>query len=168
VVPRRLNPTARKASYDPDAFTVSGTLIANATMFPAHRHSQPSPSHHNGSSRSIAPNAPQTANQAEPETRRARIETAKFTSSRSSGDTTVNLVIPKSTSLALTSYPIAGIVTRSMKVVMTVEGSAGSHHIAARSLSRTDGVQSPKITITQDRDRQVLRWRCRTGRPVCP
>ena len=90
----------------------------------------------------------------------------KFTSARSSGDTTVNLVIPKSTS-GTASYPTAGIVTRSMKVVMTVEGSAATTS-TRREVVTYDGSAIAKITITQDGTNKSCTMALPRGRPVCP
>ena len=91
----------------------------------------------------------------------------KFTSARTSGDTTVNLVIPKSASSTTPSYPTAGVVTRSMKVVMTVEGSAASTS-TRREVVTYDGSATAKITITQDGTTKSCTMALPRGRPVCP
>lgn len=91
----------------------------------------------------------------------------KFTSVRSSGDTTVNLVIPKSTSTTTPSYPTAGIVTRAMKVVMTVEGTAATTS-TRREVVTYDGSATAKITITQDGTTKSCTMALPRGRPVCP
>ena len=91
----------------------------------------------------------------------------KFTSARTSGDTTVNLVIPKSASNSTPSYPTAGIVTRSMKVGMTVEGSAATTS-TRREVVTYDGSATAKITITQDGTTKSCTMALPRGRPVCP
>ena len=91
----------------------------------------------------------------------------KFTSARTSGDTTVNLAIPKSASNSTPSYPTAGIVTRSMKVGMTVEGSAATTS-TRREVVTYDGSATAKITITQDGTTKSCTMALPRGRPVCP
>jgi len=90
----------------------------------------------------------------------------KFTSARTSGDTTVNLVIPKSASSSSPSYPTAGVVTRSMKVVMTVEGAATTTS-TRREVVTYDGSATAKITITQDGTPKSCTMALPRGRPVC-
>lgn len=94
-------------------------------------------------------------------------EGKKFTSVRTSGDTTVNLVIPKSTSTTAPSYPTAGTVTRSMKVVMAVEGAAATTS-TRREVVTYDGSATAKITITQDGTTKSCTMALPRGRPVCP
>lgn len=91
----------------------------------------------------------------------------KFTSVRTSGDTSVNVVIPRSTSSSSPSYPTAGTVTRAMKVVMTVEGSAATT-TTRREVVTYDGTATAKVSITVDGTTKQCTMALPRGRPVCP
>ncbi len=95
----------------------------------------------------------------------------KFTSVRTSGDTTVGLVVPRaatsSASSALPTYPTAGVVTRSMKVVMTLDGAAATTS-TRREVVTYDGTATAKVTITQDGTTKSCTIPLPRGKLVCP
>ncbi len=94
-------------------------------------------------------------------------EGKQFTSVRTSGDTTVNLVIPKSTDGSARSYPTSGTVTRSMKVVMTIAGSAATTS-TRREVITYDGTSTAKVTLTSDGTTKSCTMALPRGRLVCP
>jgi len=71
----------------------------------------------------------------------------KFTTTRMQGDTTVGLTIPIENHK--TSYPIAGTVTRSMKVTVKVAGQPDATS-TRREVITYDGSATAKVVITQD------------------
>jgi hypothetical protein len=94
----------------------------------------------------------------------------KFTSVRTSGDTTVGLVVPRPTSTTASttpSYPTAGVVTRAMKVVMTLEGAAATTS-TRREVVTYDGTATAKVTITQDGTTKSCTMPLPRGKLVCP
>jgi len=92
-------------------------------------------------------------------------EGKKFTAARTSGDTTVSLVIPRSTA-GTPSYPTAGSVTRSMKVILTIEGAAATT-TTRREVITYDGTASAKVTITTDGTTKSCTMPLPRGRLVC-
>jgi hypothetical protein len=72
---------------------------------------------------------------------------SKFTTTRMQGDTTVGLTIPVQD--RKTSYPIAGTVTRSMKVTVKVAGQPDATS-TRREVITYDGSATAKVVITHD------------------
>jgi len=91
----------------------------------------------------------------------------KFTSVRTSGDTTVGLVVPRSASTTTPSYPTTGVVTRSMKVVMSLDGAAATTS-TRREVVTYDGTATTKVTITQDGTTKNCTMALPRGKLVCP
>ncbi len=89
-----------------------------------------------------------------------------FTATRTSGDTTVNLVIPKS-STGTPSYPISGTVTRSMRVISTITGAAATNS-TRREVITYDGTATAKVTISVDGTTKSCTMPLPRGRLVCP
>lgn len=71
----------------------------------------------------------------------------KFTTTRTQGDTTIGLIIPVQD--RKTSYPIAGSVTRSMKVTVQVTGQPDATSLR-REVVTYDGSATAKVVITHD------------------
>jgi hypothetical protein len=71
----------------------------------------------------------------------------KFTTTRMQGDTTVGLTIPVQDQKA--SFPIAGSVTRSMKVTAKVTGQPDATSLR-REVITYDGSATAKVVITHD------------------
>ncbi len=90
-----------------------------------------------------------------------------FTSVRTSGDTTVNLIIPKAANSSAPSYPTAGTVTRAMRVVMTIVGSAATTS-TRREVVTYDGSATAKVSVTQDGTTKACTMALPRGRLVCP
>jgi hypothetical protein len=74
-------------------------------------------------------------------------DSVKFTTTRAQGDTTIGLIIPVQDHKA--SYPIAGSVTRSMKVTAKVTGQPDATSLR-REVITYDGSATAKVVITHD------------------
>jgi len=73
--------------------------------------------------------------------------TGSFTAVRTAGDTIQTVVIPVTNGRP--SYPVNGVVIRSMKVVVTYTGSAATTS-SRREVITYDGTDTAKIVITHD------------------
>ncbi len=89
-----------------------------------------------------------------------------FTATRTSGDTTVNLIIPRSTA-GTPSSPISGSVTRSMRAVNTITGEAATN-TTRREVITYDGTATAKVLITIDGTTRSCTMPLPRGRLVCP
>jgi len=88
---------------------------------------------------------------------------AAFTAERTVGDTTVGLVIPLENGRP--TYPTAGSVTRSMRVVMTVDGATRTS--SRREVVTYDGTATATLVITQDGSSKTCALPLPVGRPRC-
>ncbi len=93
-------------------------------------------------------------------------EGVRFTSVRVSGDSVAGLVIPKSTSAAV-SYPTAGTVRREMKVTMTLDGGTPTVSMR-REVITYDGSATATVMITRDGTTKTCTLPLPRGRMVCP
>jgi hypothetical protein len=72
-----------------------------------------------------------------------------FTSVRSAGDTTKDVIIPVATSATQRPYPISGSVIRAMQVTVTFDGESPISS-SRREVVTYDGTDTAKIVITHD------------------
>ena len=86
-----------------------------------------------------------------------------FTASRTMGDTTSGLTIPVENGRP--TYPTAGTVTRSMKVVMTVDGTTNTS--TRREVITFNGSATATLVITHDGTTKTCTLPLPVGRPTC-
>lgn len=86
-----------------------------------------------------------------------------FTSQRTVGDTTTGLTIPVENGRP--TYPTAGSVVRSMRVVMTVDGEARTS--TRREVITYNGTATASLVITHDGNVKTCTLPLPMGRPVC-
>lgn len=72
-----------------------------------------------------------------------------FTATRTVGDTTTGLVVPKATTSTTFPYPTAGTVIRSMTASVTFAGSAATT-VSRREVVTYDGSATAKVVITEN------------------
>lgn len=89
-----------------------------------------------------------------------------FTSRRVSGDTTVGLVIARPTTANPRPHPTAGTVTRSMSVVMTLQGGTATTS-TRREVITYDGTATAKVVITQNGTTRNCTLPLPRGRMAC-
>jgi hypothetical protein len=92
-------------------------------------------------------------------------DSVKFKTTRMQGDTTVGLTIPVTN--GRTSYPTAGSVTRSMKVVVQVTGKPDATSLR-REVITYDGSTTAKVVITHDGTTKNCTLPLPHGRLSCP
>jgi hypothetical protein len=88
---------------------------------------------------------------------------AAFTAQRTVGDTTTGLKIPVENGRP--TYPTAGTVVRSMRVVMTVDGTARTS--TRREVITFNGTATASLVITQDGTTKTCSLPLPVGRPSC-
>lgn len=86
-----------------------------------------------------------------------------FSSVRTSSDVTSGLVIPVSATSQ--TYPTAGTVTRTMKVVMTIDGTSSTKE--RREVITYDGTATAKLAITENGTTKNCTVALPRGRPSC-
>ncbi len=86
-----------------------------------------------------------------------------FTAVRTMGDTTSGLTIPVTSGRP--TYPSAGTVVRSMKVVMTVDGTARTS--LRREVITYNGTATATLVITHDGTTKTCTLPLPVGRPTC-
>lgn len=86
-----------------------------------------------------------------------------FTSVRTMGDTTTGLTVPVVSGRP--TYPTAGTVIRTMKVVMTVDGSTRTSQ--RREVITYNGTSSATLVITHDGTTKTCTLPLPMGRPTC-
>lgn len=88
---------------------------------------------------------------------------AAFTAQRTVGDTTTGLKIPVENGRP--TYPTAGTVVRSMRVVMTVDGTPRTS--TRREVITFNGTATASLVITQDGTTKTCSLPLPVGRPSC-
>ena len=88
---------------------------------------------------------------------------AAFTAQRTVGDTTSGLTIPVENGRP--TYPTAGTVIRSMKVLMTVDGTSRDSY--RREVITYNGTATATLVITQDGTTKTCSLPLPVGRPTC-
>ncbi len=88
---------------------------------------------------------------------------ATFTATRTVGDTTTGLTIPVENNRP--TYPTAGTVVRSMRVVMTVDDASRSSY--RREVITYNGSATATLVITQDGTTKTCSLPLPVGRPNC-
>ncbi|MBL0169560.1 MAG: hypothetical protein IPP90_02365 [Gemmatimonadaceae bacterium] len=86
-----------------------------------------------------------------------------FSAQRTMGDTTTGLTIPVENGRP--TYPTAGTVIRSMKVVMTVDGT--THTSLRREVITYNGTATASLVITHDGTTKTCALPLPMGRPTC-
>lgn len=87
----------------------------------------------------------------------------QFTSTRTTSDATVGLVIPVSATAQ--TFPTAGTVTRNMRVVMTIDGKSSTKE--RREVVTYDGSAAAKLVITENGNTKNCTLTLPRGRPSC-
>jgi hypothetical protein len=93
-----------------------------------------------------------------------RDSSGHFTAVRTNGDTTSALAVP--VTAGKPTYPTAGTVIRSMKVVVTYDGKAPTTH-TRREVVTYDGSATAKLVITEDGVTKNCTLPLPHGRPSC-
>lgn len=83
------------------------------------------------------------------ETSTGKSREGAFTAKRTTSDTITNVVIPRWTSVRHFPYPVAGTISRSMSVTVTIEGQAATTTSRSETITY-DGSSTAKVVIVKD------------------